>query len=259
MPEILEVPIEKIKVGKYEHRLETDDEELDGIAASIRKIGIVSPLVLDDDGGVFHLVFGHRRLQAAKRVGLQTVPCLFIDNTKIKPAEVTFAENFFRKDLSPVELACALKDCLNNQTMTVEELAAGFHRSEHWVRSMVAIYDWPKDVLEVIHESKLSVSAASNLALVTDESYRLFLIRNAVEQGATARTTASWLQAWRAMQPAEEAITSEPVVGLSPSVPLIPQAPCFLCSRVFDVNMMSHLPICGECIQTVRQAGSTGG
>jgi len=120
---------------------------------------------------------------------------------------------------------------------------------------MIAIAGWQADVLEAIHECKLSVSAASNLAVVTDDSYRIFLVRNAVEQGATARTTASWLQAWRAMQPQEEAITSEPAPAGPVSVPMVPQAPCLCCAQMFKVNEMSHVPVCGACIQIIRQVG----
>lgn len=258
MVEIKEIPIEKIQVGDYDQRMEVDDVLLDGLAASIGRLGLIYPLVVSvkDDGYI--LLEGHRRLAACKRLGFVAVACVVKESGKGIAVEIAFAGNFFRKDLSPVELACAIKDCLANETMTVEQLAAGFHRSVHWVHSMAAIVDWSEDVLEAIHESKLSISAASNLACVTDDRYRNFLVRNAVEQGATARTTASWLQAWRAMQPQEEAVRSEPVPGVTPSVPLVPQAPCFICSRVFDVNMMSHVPMCGECIQSVRQAGSSG-
>ena len=252
---IVEIPIEKIKVGEHKQRLEIDGGDLDGLTISIRRIGLVYPLVVSAEGDGFLLIEGHRRLAACKRLGLQKVKCLEVDTGKEDEAEIAFAGNFFRKDLSPVELACALNDCLDRGDLTVKELAAGFHRSEHWVHSMMAVADWPADVLEVIHEGTLSVSAASNLACVTDGSYRVFLLRNAVEQGATARTTASWLQAWRAMQPQEEAITSEPVAGGPIPVPLVPQAPCLCCGQIFPVNQMSHVPVCGDCVQIIRKGG----
>jgi len=256
---VLEIPIEEIEVGEHDQRIKEDDYEIDGLAASIVRIGVIVPLILEKEGDTFQLVSGHRRLLAAIRAGLSSVPCIIQDSSKDNANEITFAENFFRKDLSPVELAGALKDCLARKAMTVEELAAGFHRSVHWVHSMIAIAGWPADVLEAIHECKLSVSAASNLACVTDDSYRIFLVRNAVEQGATARTTASWLQAWRAMQPQEEAITLEPVAGKSPTVPATPQAPCLCCGQTFPVNEMSHVPVCGPCVQIIRQVGMSAG
>ena len=259
MNELRKISIDQIKVGEHEQRLESEDPGIAELAASIRRVGVINPLVLVRDGDDLRLVAGHRRLLAARMAGINFVPCFVRTTEPIVDAEVSFAENFFRKDLSPVELAGALKDCLDRQIMEVKELAAGFHRSEHWVRSMIAIADWPADVLEAIHSEKISVSAGANLACVTEPAYREFLVRNAVEQGATARTTAAWLQAWQAMQPPEEAITAEPVPAGAPQVPLVPQAPCLCCAQLFDVNRMSHVPICGACIQILRVAGASGG
>lgn len=258
MQEIQEIQIGKIIVGEHEQRLDTEDPSIHELAASIKRIGIINPLVVVRDGDELHLIAGHRRLVAAHLAGLQNVPCFIRPSEKNVDAEISFAENFFRKDLSPIELACALKDCLDNERMTIEELAAGFHRSQHWVHSMIAIAGWPVDVQEAIHAKAISVSAASNLALVTDEDYRIFLVRNAAESGATARTTAAWLQAWEAMQPPEQAITAEPVPMGAPQVPLVPQAPCLCCAQLFAVNRMSHVPLCGACIQIIRVAAASG-
>lgn len=258
MVTIKEIPIENIKVGEHDQRLAIDDEELDGLVASIGRLGLIYPLVVCSKGDEHVLLEGHRRLAACNRLGYEVVSCVVKESEKEVASEIAFAGNFFRKELSPIELSCAMQDCLDKKTMTVKDLAAGFHRSEDWVKRMVSIGFWPVDVQEAIHRANLSVSAASNLACVTDDTYRNFLVRNAVEQGATARTTAAWLQAWRAMLPAKEAIQAEPVAGSTPSVSPVPQAPCFFCSRMFAVNEMSHVPLCGECIQAVRQAGSSG-
>lgn len=257
MSEIVEIPIDKIKVGEHEQRIDAEDEGIAELAASISRIGIIVPLHVVKHEDTFLLLAGHRRFKAAVLSHLTHVPVIVREADKAENAEISFAENFFRKDLSPVELASALKDCLANEAMTVEELAAGFHRSVHWVHSMIAIADWPKDILEAIHNEQLSVSAASNLACVTDDRYRKFLVSNAVEQGATARTTAAWLQGFRVMQPPEEAITAEPVSIGHGTVPAVPQAPCICCSRVFPVNQMSHVPACGECVPIIRQVGAS--
>ncbi|GAH73034.1 unnamed protein product, partial [marine sediment metagenome] len=171
--------------------------------------------------------------------------------------EVSFAENLFRKDLSPIELAAAIKDCLDQKTLTVDELAAGLHRSCHWVQAQVSLLDWPADVLEVIHHGKISIAAASNLAAVHDNIYREFLVRQAVENGATARATAAWLQAWRSMAPAEEAITREPAAAGESVQPAVPQAPCIVCANVFRTDELSHVPVCVHCIHTIRDIGSS--
>jgi len=111
--------------------------------------------------------------------------------------------------------------------------------------------------LEAIHNGKISVTAASNLACVEDDVYREFLVRQAVENGATARATAAWLQAWRSMVPASEAITREPVPAGPGVTPAVPQAPCIVCANVFRTDELSHVPVCVHCIRTIRDIGSS--
>lgn len=258
MEKIVRIQVEKIEVGKNEQRLDMDVDGIEDLARSIQRLGVLVPLYVTCEGDSYMVLCGHRRLRAARVAGLKEIPCIVVEHERRMEVEMTFAENFFRRDLSPVELACSLKDCMEKEIMTMEELAAGMHKSEHWVRSMIAIAGWPADVQEAIHVKAISVSAASNLALVTDEDYRGFLLRNAAESGATARTTAAWLQAWRAMQPPEEAINETPVAAGPAQVPMIPQAPCLCCSQMFEVNMMSHVPVCGECIKLIRQIGISG-
>jgi len=115
---------------------------------------------------------------------------------------------------------------------------------------------WSADVLDAVHNGVISVSAAANLAEVAEDSYRAFLLRSAVDNGATARTTAAWLQAYRASQPPEEALTAEPAAGRQPAQPLIPQVPCFACGQVFRQDSVSHLPLCGGCITAIRNVGA---
>ena len=258
MPEIKDVPIGKIHVGEHAQRMEAQDEDLDSLVASIGRVGMLVPIVAVRKKDGFVVVAGHRRLRAAVRLGMRTVPVIVQEMEAAKRAEVSFAENMFRKDLSPLELGCAVKDCLDNKIMTVEELVGGLHRTAEWIRRMVAMLDWPEEVLQAIHIGSMSISAAHNLAMVDDDTYRAFLVKNAVEQGATARTTAAWLQAYRAMQPAELAVTAEPGPGGSPPQPMVPQAPCLCCGDVFRTDELSHVPVCARCIQAIRSIGQSG-
>lgn len=254
MAKVKDIPVGKINVGEHALRMDPADEGIDDLAASINRIGIIVPLVVTAEGDSFLLIAGHRRLAAAERCGLSEVPCCIREAKGADGVEISFAENLFRLDLSPVELAAGIKDVLTKNTMDVQALAKVMHRSEHWVNAQVSLLSWPADVLEAVHAGWLSVSAASNLALVTEDTYRKFLLKNATDSGATARTTAAWLQAFQSMQPPEEALTAEPVAGATASVPMVPQAPCLCCSQVFRSDQLSHVPICAPCIQAIRDA-----
>lgn len=254
MEKVKEVPVEQINVGEHALRLREDDEAIDDLAASIHRIGIIVPLVVAAEGDGFRLIAGHRRLAAAKRLNLSEVPCCIRKVAVSDGVEISFAENLFRLDLSPVEVAAGIKDALEKKIMDVPALANALHRSDHWVNAQLDLLSWPVDVLDAIQAGWLSVAAASNLALITDDTYREFLLKNAADSGATARTTAAWLQAFRSMQPAEVALTAEPVAGEAASVPMVPQAPCLGCGEVKRTDALSHVPMCTNCIQAIREA-----
>lgn len=252
---IIQLPVGKIRCDVHGQRLELEGEKLDELVGSIRRVGVLVPVIVVADGDGFVLVAGHRRVAAAQRAGLSTIPAIVRGGEDAEIKEVCFAENFFREDLSTVEQAAAIKDAIDGGVLSVESVAAGFRRTADWVRRQVALLSWPSDVLEVIHRGKLSVSAASNLACVRDDAYRGFLLGHAVSNGATARTTAAWLQAWEAMQPAEEAVSSEPVCEGTHQTPMVPQAPCIVCATVLRTDELSHVPMCAGCIRKIQGVG----
>lgn len=255
MAKYKEIPISKIQVGEHEQRFDDEDLEVIELAGSIQRVGLLNPLCVTVSGDGFLLIAGHRRMEACKRIGMEVVPCLVAVGDEATKREITFAENFFSKDLTPIELAAAIANEVKEQRMTIEQLAAGFRKTTDWIRRQIGIMGWPKDVLEGLHTGKLSVAAAANLACITEDFYRQSLVSQAVDNGATARTTSAWLQAWRSMLPLEEAVQQEPAPGKDPQIPMVPQGPCLACHDIFRTDEMSHVPLCAHCIRVISTAG----
>lgn len=252
--EIQTIRIVEIKSEEHAQRIETNEEKMSEIVASIQKDGLLQPLTVRKDEEGFTLVFGHRRLEACKRSGWTEVPCIVAQGDDAKIAGITFAENFFRDDLTSFELAVAIAEEFKSERMTLDQLAVGFKRSVDWVRKQIAICGWPPDVLDALHNSGLSVAAASNLACITEDAYRETLVSQAVDNGATARTTSAWLQAWRSMMPLEQTIEQQPDPSYPQQQPLVPQAPCLACHDVFRTDELSHVPLCSKCIRIISNA-----
>jgi ParB family chromosome partitioning protein len=250
--------IEEIQVGKitdkeHNQRFEANEEDLSGLVSSISSDGLIEPIGVKEFEDGFAVVFGHKRLEACKRAGLEKVPCVLLEGNESQMRKLTFVENFFRSDLSPVELAVAIADEVKEERMTIQQLAFGFKKSVDWVRRQLAICGWPEEVLEGIHVGKISVAAASNLACITEDHYRQMLVRTACDNGVTARTTAAWLQAWRSMLPPAEAVKAEPVDGDAPATAMVPQAPCLVCHNVYRTDELCHVPLCSHCIKQLTE------
>ena len=192
------IELEKIEAGENPLRLEGKNKGIAELSESISRIGLINPLVVapGSDGGRYRLIAGHRRFAACRRAGLKEVQVRIIEGDQREICEIALAENLFRKDLSPVEMAVAVVALIKEGGMAREQVASICHRPSAWVREQEEIVSWPADVRNAVHNSWLSVSAASNLALVHDDAHRRFLLNQAKKKGATASATAAWLQEW---------------------------------------------------------------
>jgi len=194
------IELEKIDAGENPLRLEGENKGIAELSESIKRIGLINPLVVAPDGKYYRLIAGHRRFAACKRAGLEEVAVRITQTDQREICEVALAENLFRKDLSPIEMAVAVVALIKEGGMTPEQVATVCSRPIAWVKEQEEILSWPPDVREFVHEGWLTVPAASNLTLIEDNIHRKLLLNQAKETGATARTTADWLHAWRTSQ-----------------------------------------------------------
>jgi len=246
------IPLRSLQVGEHEQRLRYDDEAMTDLIQSIRQEGILQPLIVRPAGDKYLIIEGHRRRYAADCLGLPELPCQVRPDDAAGARRVAFITNFIRANPSPIELALAIGKASESGETALSDIAHALHRSVDWVKRQLALLDWPEDVLAAIHRGQLSVSAAAPLAAIDDETYRKFLLEHACANGATARTTAAWLQQYQATVPMHQAINADPLAAPTPRAPIIPQQPCFGCSTVHRADELSHLPLCVACIRRVR-------
>lgn len=216
------VAIEKVYTDENPMRLAGKKKGIDELAESISRIGLINPLVVVSKNGRYNLIAGHRRFAACIRAGLKEVQVHIIEGDRREVCEISLAENLFRKDLSPLEMAVAVVALIKEGGIDREQIANICHRSTAWVQEQEEIVSWPRDVQQAIHEGWLSVSAASNLALVEDDDHRRFLLSQAKEHGSTARTTATWLRVWHSSVPLQETLRLDLVpvpIGIRAIVP----------------------------------------
>ena len=244
--------LSKLRVPDREQRFASDPERINDLAASITRVGLLNPITVSVDGDGYVIVAGCTRFRACEKAGLSEVPVVVVEADEADRGAMTFAENFFRQNLSPVEQAVAIGEAYQSGAMSIEQIGRAFGHSKDWVTRQIAITQWPDDCLMAIHNGELSVSSASNLAQINDDRYRAFLLSRAVADGASARATAAWLSAWRANRRPEEAVASEPAGPGQPMVPMSPQSPCLMCSKVFPMDALSYVPFCAGCIGRVR-------
>lgn len=152
------VAIDEISLSGDNMREDVGD--LDELAWSIRKHGILQPLLLTERKGVNLLVCGHRRLAAARRAGLDEVPVVFQDLTEDERLELMLVENVHRKYLSPLEEAHAFKKMMGKLDLTQIDIASRVGKSQMYVSTRISLLSLPEDVQQKVHKGELSLYKA---------------------------------------------------------------------------------------------------
>jgi ParB/RepB/Spo0J family partition protein len=171
-PVLANIPPHTIGIAKNIRRHEITpetDPSLPELVQSIRQIGILEPLIVNQPAGftesAFTLVAGHRRLAAAKIAQLSLVPAVVYTNLDAKQIlEIQITENIHRVDLSPVEEAETYVRMRDELGMTVEDIAARVGRSTRHVYRYIALLNLPQEAINKIGEDGITISKALVLA-----------------------------------------------------------------------------------------------
>lgn len=138
------------------------------LAASIRSIGVLEPLLVTPAADGFAVVAGHRRLAAARKAGLEMVPCVIREMSEVDRVVAMVVENEQRSDLSPIEAADGYFRLID-MGVTQKELAKRVGRSAKHVGSRLALLELPRTVRTQIHAGRLSLTAAAALLELVDD------------------------------------------------------------------------------------------
>jgi ParB family transcriptional regulator, chromosome partitioning protein len=145
---------------------------IEQLADSIKKIGLLQPIVVRINGlGSFEVVAGNRRFNACKKLGWRKVSCHLIELDEKSAFEVSIIENIQRQTLNPVEEGLAFRKYVNKFGRGgVTELAQKLSKSPGYVCKRMKLVELPKDVIELILKSEISVSVAEELISISDRS-----------------------------------------------------------------------------------------
>ena len=220
-----ELPLADISVNRRQPRRSFPDDELRELAASIRALGVVQPIVVRplheapvDEGapaptGVrFELIAGERRLRAAKLAGLEYIPALVRPADEIASLEIALAENVAREDLNAIEEALAYAALADEFGLTHERIAELVGRSRVSVTNLLRLLDLPDDVQALIERGDLSEGHGRALLGLRDHGERRRVARLVVAEGLTVRQVEALVRKLQEAAP-EEAATARSATG----------------------------------------------
>jgi ParB family chromosome partitioning protein len=189
---VVELPLDELRPGRYQPRLQLLEEGLAELAGSIREQGVLQPLIVREIAAgaraevKYEIVTGERRWRAARLAGLATVPAFVRDLSDKEALAVALVENLQREDLNPLEQAISMSRLTNEFAMTHDEIAKALGRSRASVTNFLRLLDLADDVKDAIADGSLDMGHARAL-LPLDDKRQVVLARRIVSHGWSVR------------------------------------------------------------------------
>jgi ParB family transcriptional regulator, chromosome partitioning protein len=184
------VPISHIRPNSYQPRSHFDEESMGSLAASIREVGLLQPVLvrqLEDEEDSYELIAGERRWRAARRAGLQTIPVLVQVADDVASLEQALVENLHRVDLNALEEAAAYQQLIDEFGLTHEQVATRMGKGRATVTNTLRLLQLPTGAQRALAERTISAGHARALLGTPDRALQEKMVEQIVEEGLTVR------------------------------------------------------------------------
>jgi ParB family chromosome partitioning protein len=187
---VMQVPVELITRNPHQPRVRFDEEELAELADSIREHGVIQPLIVSPgENGAFVLIAGERRLQAAQKAGLKTVPAIARHASGLELLELALIENVQRSDLNVLEEAEAYRQLTEEFGLSHEAVANHVGRSRSTVTNTLRLLSAPAAIKQALVDEKISEGHARALLGLPTARAQEAALQTVLKLGMSVRQT----------------------------------------------------------------------
>jgi ParB family chromosome partitioning protein len=184
------IPLEHIAPNPSQPRKAFDEQDLRGLADSLREHGVLQPILVRPlPGGRYELLAGERRWRAAQLAGLDRIPAVVRSAAENERLELAMIENMARQDLNPVESARACAALVDEFGLTKEDVGRRVGKSRVAISNLVRLLELPDEVLSMLEAGTLSEGHGRAVLQAPDHHARRRVAREARDRGLTVRQT----------------------------------------------------------------------
>lgn len=185
-----DIPVDLVDGNPFQPRTSFDEQAMEELAASIRKLGIVQPLTVREAGdGRFQLIAGERRLRAAKMAGLTHVPAYIRTADDQAMLELALVENIQREDLDAVEVAISFQRLIEECRLTQEQLSERVGKQRSTVANYLRLLKLPAEIQLGIRNKNLTMGHARTLVNIGDPRKQIDIYYKVVDGELSVRQT----------------------------------------------------------------------
>ena len=176
-----------IEPNKGQPRKDFNEESIGELADSIKRYGVLQPLLVKKSGDHYEIVAGERRWRAAKEAGLREVPVVIKEYTKQQAMEIALIENVQREDLNPIEEAQAYQQLMQEFELTQEEIAERVSRSRTAITNCMRLLKLDKRVQDMLIQGQLSSGHARALLALENQDAQYQIGLKIIDQRLSVR------------------------------------------------------------------------
>ncbi len=245
---IEKIPLDQVDQEFKNIRTEYDQNHIRELAESLKRVGLLQPIMVRKEGTKFQIVCGHRRFLAAKYLGWLDIPAIeySIDDGDADVAKVH--ENIFRQDLDKIEEAKYYLYLQQKYGYTEKQVSEKINKTQSYVSQHLSILNYGPEIKDAIKYKKVSFSVARELSKVKSIPKRRSLLKAAIENGITARTASIWKKEANehvVIYPDNHTPRDDDPPAFDPST--IPNTNCQMCDADVKVTEIRSMTMCDVC------------
>ena len=182
---VLNLKIIDVEPNRDQPRKHFDEEALEELSESIKRYGLIQPIIVTKKDKYYEIIAGERRWRACKKAGLTEIPAIVREDDERKNKEIALIENIQREDLNAVEKATGIKLLMEEYNITQQQVAEMLGKSRSSIANTVRILNLDPRVLELAKEGKLTEGHCRALLAITDNDKQYNMALRMLERGAS--------------------------------------------------------------------------
>ncbi|MBO5348605.1 MAG: ParB/RepB/Spo0J family partition protein [Clostridia bacterium] len=184
---IHKIKITEIEPNKNQPRRTFNSESIDELAESIKKYGVIQPIIVSKKENYYEIVAGERRWRASKKAGLTEMPCIIRESEEKENKEIALIENIQREDLNPIEKAKSFRTLMDEYGLTQAELAETLGISRSSLANTVRLLNLDPRVIDLALEGKLTEGHCRSLIGIENPDKQYEMAKQIIENGDSVR------------------------------------------------------------------------
>ncbi len=190
---ILDIQLKDVRPNPFQPRKTFNEEALLELAESIKKDGLLQPIVVSEDIDGYVLIAGERRLRASKLAKVKNIRAIVLSSDDAKMRQFALIENIQREDLNSIELAYAYSELIKLHEVTHEELSVMIHKSRTHITNTIRLLQLSQKTQKVLLEKKITAGHAKVLIGLDDKQQQL-IVNSIIGQKLSVREVESMIK-----------------------------------------------------------------